>query len=229
MSELLPINEVFESVQGEGYWTGTPAVFIRLQGCDVGCPWCDTKHTWHHDFTYAVPKEEMLAKPGDAPTFATLSVEELLDVCAKGPRHVVITGGEPCDNDLVPLTLALNAAGHTVQIETSGTSHVRVAEAAWVTLSPKIDMPGGKTVRPDALARANEIKMPVGKPDDIIKLTELLATMPRKAAQGDSHAFALVWLQPLSQSAKATALCVYEATKRDWRLSLQTHKYMGVR
>ncbi|PTA21507.1 hypothetical protein C9E21_29480 [Escherichia coli] len=41
-----PINEMFQTLQGEGYFTGVPAIFIRLQGCPVGCAWCDTKHTW---------------------------------------------------------------------------------------------------------------------------------------------------------------------------------------
>ncbi len=44
-----PINEMFQTLQGEGYFTGVPAIFIRLQGCPVGCSWCDTKHTWEKD------------------------------------------------------------------------------------------------------------------------------------------------------------------------------------
>ncbi len=46
MSNTVFVNEIFETIQGEATYTGTPAVFVRLQGCPVGCPWCDTKHTW---------------------------------------------------------------------------------------------------------------------------------------------------------------------------------------
>ena len=49
---MLKINEIFDTIQGEAYFTGTPATFIRLQGCPVGCAWCDTKHTWNTCLLY---------------------------------------------------------------------------------------------------------------------------------------------------------------------------------
>ena len=217
----LPINEVFETIQGEAYWTGTPAIFIRLQGCAVGCPWCDTKHTWKVDPANEVSKETMLAKTGDGASYALLSVDEIEALALSyRARHIVITGGEPCDFDLSDLSELL-VQNFVVQIETSGTSKIRVSEHAFVTVSPKIGMPGGRTVRADALERADEVKMPVGKARDVEQLKQLLLS---------HHASTdLIWLQPLSQSAAATKLCVEAATENGWRISLQTHKVLGVR
>lgn len=216
----LPINEVFDTIQGEAYWTGMPSTFIRLQGCDVGCPWCDTKHTWDLDAKDAVDLSAILAK-GAEPSrqWSAVEVEELVKL-AKQP-HIVLTGGEPADYDLHELTYKLLDAGKSVQIETSGTSEIRVADRTWVTVSPKIDMPGGRTVRIDAIELADEIKMPVGKPADLDKLRVILTlrTKPLRA----------VWLQPLSTSPKATKLCIESALASGYRISLQSHKYAGIR
>lgn len=219
---MLPVNECFETFQGEAYWTGTPSVFLRLQSCGVGCPWCDTKHTWELRPENEIAAPAMVAKVDDAPTYARMSVADimaLLDTLTA--RHVVITGGEPCLYDLRALTAAIMASGRRVQIETSGTQPIRVAPGTWVTVSPKIGMPGGFKVLADALGRADEIKHPVGKLADVQRLDDLLAETGVNAQS--------VWLQPLSQSDRATALCVEIATKRDWRVSLQTHKFLGVR
>ena len=59
------INEVFESLQGEGAHTGVPSIFIRLQGCPVGCPWCDTKHTWEIDLNLKVEASVVMAQNVD--------------------------------------------------------------------------------------------------------------------------------------------------------------------
>ena len=66
-----PINEMFQTLQGEGYFTGVPAIFIRLQGCPVGCAWCDTKHTWEKLEDREVSLFSILAKTkeSDKPRF----------------------------------------------------------------------------------------------------------------------------------------------------------------
>lgn len=218
---FFPINEVFETLQAEGTRTGTPSIFMRLQGCGVACPWCDTKHTWALDPSRRISAEEMLAKEADAPTYAEMTAAELAQV-ARGleSRHVVLTGGEPCDYDLDALTDALLREGKSVQVETSGTAPVRVLPLVWVTCSPKIGMPGGLGVLPGAVRRADEIKMPVGRPRDIETLVTLLE---------ETGASAPVFLQPLSTSEKATRLCIEEARRRGWRVSLQVHKFCGLR
>lgn len=222
MKQPLPLNELFVTIQGEARYTGTPATFLRLQGCAVGCPWCDTKHTWAMDTADLVDLTSVLAKRSDSRSYAMATVGQLLEQCLKGPEHVVITGGEPCDHDLLALTACLMDAGLNVQIETSGTAPVRVDERAWVTLSPKIAMPGGKTLLPDAWARADEIKMPVGKASDI-------ETLKRLIEEGGISPVPLIWLQPLSANPKATQLCMMEAIANGWHLSLQTHKFIGAR
>lgn len=221
----LQVNEIFETVQGEATWTGTPSVFVRLQGCEVGCPWCDTKHTWAVDKDREISIMEMLEKEKDADTYASIDESELCDLIAGyRARHVVITGGEPCLYDLRNVTTRITMIGKSVQIETSGTQPIRCSGETFVTVSPKIDMPGGFQVLDECLNRANEIKMPVGKLADVEKLTKLLMRV-----NWSLDPVPTIWLQPLSTNEKATALCVREATTRGYRISIQTHKYLGVR
>jgi 7-carboxy-7-deazaguanine synthase len=223
MSEALPVNEIFETIQGEATFTGTPSVFLRLQGCPVGCPWCDTKHTWHINADDERSISEVTAKTKDGASYAFMDADDLLSYIRATftARHIVITGGEPAIHDLQPLSSKLIVNGYRVQLETSGTYPIRIDHRAFVTLSPKIDMPGGLKVRADALARANEIKMPVGKLDDIAKLEALIRQV--------KSVLPSIWLQPLSQSPKATQLCIHTAISRNWHLSVQSHKYIGVR
>lgn len=153
MSDWYQVNEVFTSVQGEGILVGTPATFIRLQGCPVGCVWCDsgpiaddpefkrrtngkTTNTW--------------GKGGMRMTIA--------EIMAKvNRRHVIITGGEPMIWNLDPLIQALRAAGHFIQIETSGLKDPIGKEIPdHVTISPKENL---KYIIPEfLLALAAEVK-----------------------------------------------------------------------
>ncbi|RQW63650.1 7-carboxy-7-deazaguanine synthase QueE [Vibrio viridaestus] len=215
---------MFETIQGEGVFTGVPSVFIRLQVCPVGCAWCDTKQTWD-----ARPDDErvigdILLKQEDSPTWTSISAPELVEVYReKGfiAKHIVITGGEPCIYDLVALTQAFENIGCRCQIETSGTSEVKVTPDTWVTVSPKIAMKGKLPVLPQALERANEIKHPVGTEKDIEQLDVLLAGVNLKKGVEIS-------LQPISQKSRATKLCIDTCIERNWRLSIQTHKYLNI-
>ena len=92
------INEFFETIQGEGQYTGTASIFIRLQGCPVGCSWCDTKHTWPINEGVGIQLKDVLAKTDETEEWAAANAEELLSfIKNEGYRakHVVITGGEP--------------------------------------------------------------------------------------------------------------------------------------
>jgi len=219
---MLPVNEIFDTIQGEAFYTGSPAIFVRLQGCPIGCPWCDTKHTWDVVPENKVTQAEMLLKIDDSPLYTNMSAQEITDYCLRfKTRLVVITGGEPCLYDLTELTELLGRAGKDVQLETSGTHPLLVSyKYTWVTVSPKLNMPGGYKINVDTLKRANEIKFPVGKEQDIENLKELLK---------EHELYKLVWLQPLSQSKKATELCMLSARDNGWRVSIQTHKFLGVR
>lgn len=112
---LLRVNEIFYSLQGEGHFTGTPGVFVRLSGCNLRCPFCDTDHHASVGMTYA----EVVAR-----------------VAAFPSRHVVVTGGEPSMQLTDGFIDALHAAGCFVQVETNGTLPLPSA-VDWITCSPK--------------------------------------------------------------------------------------------
>ncbi len=220
----LNINEMFETIQGEGAHTGIPSIFVRLQGCPVGCPWCDTKHTWEIKEDLIVSSKEIIEKTEESETYFLSDDKELLTLFEKEgylAKHVVITGGEPCMYDLRGLTTLLHDNGFTTQIETSGTFEIFCDERTYVTVSPKINMRGGFEVLTSALERANEIKHPIAMQKHIDELDALLANV--SSLEGKQ-----VCLQPISQQPRATELAVKTCIARNWRLSLQTHKYIGI-
>nr|WP_253803083.1 7-carboxy-7-deazaguanine synthase QueE [Vibrio hepatarius] len=221
---MYKVNEMFETIQGEGVFTGVPSVFVRLQECPVGCAWCDTKQTWEALADDERNFGEIILKTEDSPTWCSASAEAIVNEYQKQAytaKHIVITGGEPCIYDLTPLTSAFEAIGCQCQIETSGTSEVLATESTWVTVSPKVAMKGKLPVLDSALKRANEIKHPVATEKDIDQLDELLS-------RAEVSAHTTIALQPISQKPRATQLCIDVCVKRNWRLSIQTHKYLSI-
>jgi 7-carboxy-7-deazaguanine synthase len=189
------INEQFFSVQGEGHWAGTPAWFVRLQGCEIGCPWCDSKSTWKRGAKRFALADIVRGIPYDA-------------------RHVVITGGEPFEQDIRRLQAALHREGRRVQVETSGCYDVYGPD--WITVSPKFFKPLSK----QALKRADEIKQVVVSADDITRLqSDVLPYV---------NQFVPVFLQPVSNGSRALKLCIDACKRYGYRLSLQTHKLIGI-
>ena len=138
-------------------------------------------------------------------------------------KHIVITGGEPCIYDLQPLTSAFEAIGCRCQIETVGTSEVLCSDNTWVTVSPKIAMKGKLEVLDSALQRANEVKHPVKTQKDIESTWGCATQHVHNANLKPTSA-----LQPISQKPRATELCMETCIKRNWRLSIQTHKYLNI-
>ncbi|WP_395342323.1 7-carboxy-7-deazaguanine synthase QueE [Ningiella sp. W23] len=231
MTNLL-VNEVFESIQGEGSYTGVPSIFVRLQGCPVGCPWCDTQHTWKTKPDKLRDQNIIMRQSGDTDEYFSASPDDLFALFKREnyrAKHIVVTGGEPCMFDLRALTAEAKRRGFSTQIETSGTFEVLCIDDTWVTLSPKINMKGGYELRDDALLRANEIKHPVAMKKHIHELDEVLDTLGNLRQQADIIAsYPQVYLQPISMQARATELAVSTCIERNWRLSLQTHKFIGV-
>lgn len=130
----MKVNEIFYSLQGEGFHTGTASVFIRLSGCNLRCPFCDTDH--------AAGKE--------------MTEEEIVDRAAEFPaRHVVITGGEPSLFLTESIVEGLHRAGKYVAVETNGT-HPLPQNVDWITLSPKDAFVAHAA---PVLERCNEIKV----------------------------------------------------------------------
>lgn len=132
------VNEIFYSLQGEGFHTGRPAVFIRLSGCNLKCPFCDT------DFSVS---EDM-------------SVEEITDIaCRLSVKcgFAVITGGEPTIQDCVPLIDSLQCAGFEVAMESNGTRPAPY-NRNWLTISPKTSYVGTEVAKVSQL-NADEVKV----------------------------------------------------------------------
>ncbi len=130
-------------------------------------------------------------------------------------------GGEPAIFDLRPLTEALETAGFNCQIETSGTHKIDCSDKTWVTVSPKVNMRGGYDVLAQALSRADEIKHPVARERDVDALDELLTSIQDSKSR-------IIALQPISRKEAATKLCIDTCIARNWRLSMQTHKYLNI-
>ncbi len=135
-------------------------------------------------------------------------------------KHVVITGGEPCEYDLMALSQTLLAHGYQVQKPAAEPNPIRADDACWVTVSPKIKMAGGYEVLAETFLRANEIKHPVATAKHIAQLDALLANIDISEKE--------ICLQPISQKPRATALAMEVCIQRNWRLSIQLHKYLDI-
>ena len=198
----LPVVETFHSLQGEGLHAGRSAFFIRLGGCHVGCSWCDTKHSW--------PMESHPKQSVDSLATKAAQAEQA------GADFVVITGGEPLHHNLNALTDEIRRSCHLpVHIETSGVDPLS-GTIDWVTLSPKRHHPP----LPELLSGCHELKVVIHEPEDLLFADVVSAQAPQ--AQ---------WLlQPGWDSQEGQQLAVTKAQGDGrWRLSLQSHKWLGVR
>jgi len=195
----LPLMEDFYTIQGEGYYQGHAAYFIRLGGCDVGCVWCDVKESW------------------DAEAHPKVSVQEMVGRAkASGTEIVVITGGEPALYDLTLLTNELKKAGLKTNIETSG-AYPLTGTWDWVCFSPK------KFKTPDAsiYPLANELKVIVYNKSDF-KWAEDFAKVV-------NHDCELFLQPEWSKEKEMLPLIIeYVKTNPQWKVSLQIHKYMNI-
>jgi 7-carboxy-7-deazaguanine synthase len=191
---MLALAEMFYSLQGEGTWTGTPAVFVRLAGCNLNCRFCDTDYS----LKFFASASEVVAR-----------VRELGGTCPM----VVLTGGEPlaqaAASELIEL---LQADGRRVHVESNGSIPVDLPEGVWLTVSPK------ERLSPAMAARADEVKLIV---DGAIPFDWLPSFAGRDVP---------VFLQPEGNKPRnvALALAAAKAAPARFRLSLQTHKFIGI-
>jgi organic radical activating enzyme len=133
------VNEIFYSLQGEGFWTGTPMVFVRLSGCNLQCPFCDTDHLAYTEMS-------------------ACEIVTQVRSCGGPCTRICLTGGEPCLQADAALLSAFHEAGYTVHMETNGTRPVP-AGVDWVTLSPKDQVAGLRGNGTVVLERADEVKL----------------------------------------------------------------------
>jgi len=191
--------ESFYTVQGEGVFTGQAAYFIRVGGCDVGCVWCDVKESW------------------DAGLHAMQGLEEISAAALQHPARIaVITGGEPLMYDMAPLTAHLQGKGFKTHLETSG-AYRMTGNWHWICFSPKKFKAPVEGIH----AKANELKVVVANKHDLIWAQE-------HAEQVDAGCVKL--LQPEWGKAQRMMPLIVEHVKLhpEWRVSLQTHKYLNI-
>lgn len=194
-----PLVEIFHSLQGEGFWAGVNAFFIRLAGCDVYCPWCDQKETW------------------SMKKYPLFTVEYLLNEVNKiETKHIIITGGEPLLHDLFPLTKVLTSAGYQTHLETSG-SNVFTGYFDWVTFSPK----PYKKPHESIYNHVNELKVIIDNEKDL----EWAISEAEKLDKNTLKYLQPQWENPASQK----LIFNYILSHPQWRMSLQTHKYLNIR
>ena len=194
-----PLMEHYYTVQGEGYNTGTPAYFLRLGGCDVGCVWCDVKDSWN------------------AGKYTLTNVEQMLQLVKKtSASTVVITGGEPLMNDLNFLTDIFHQNNIRLWLETSG-AYPLTGQWDWICVSPKKFKAPLKSV----LEKANELKVVIYNHSDF-DWAQQHAAMVNDSCR--------LFLQPeYSRHNEMIPLIInYVKQNPEWRISLQTHKYMNI-
>ena len=179
----MTVNEIFYSLQGEGFLAGMPSVFIRLAGCPLRCRWCDTKYAW------------------DATAGDNSSVAEILRAVKKWPcGHIVITGGEPMiDAELPQLARGLKAGDKHITVETAGIAYIPDMPCDLMSISPKLS---NSTPRDAKLAAGHDrlrldlavlseliehydyqLKFVVDSQDDIAEIQETLGKLENFDAQ----------------------------------------------
>jgi 7-carboxy-7-deazaguanine synthase len=196
---LLPLMEQFYTIQGEGFYTGTPAYFIRLAGCDVGCVWCDVKESW------------------DAAKHKLADINDIVaQALATNCKTVVITGGEPLMNNLDKITKLLAEKDIKTHVETSGTSPLS-GFWHWICFSPK------KFKKPleEYYKVANELKIVIYNKSDM----EWAEAHAAKVNPNCKLFLQPEW----TKREKITPLLIeYIKQNPKWNISLQTHKFLNI-
>ena len=198
-SQHLPVMEYFYTIQGEGFYSGRAAFFIRLAGCDVGCVWCDVKESW-----------EMNDHP-------LLSIDFIVnEVVTSGTDFVVITGGEPAMYNLSTLTNRLKELRIEIAIETSGTYDL-IGSIDWYCFSPK----KFKAPVDEAYSKASELKVIINHSSDFTWAEE-------HAAKVSSACKLFLQPEWSKQERFLPQIIEYVKNNPKWRISLQTHKFMNI-
>lgn len=194
----LPLMEAFYTIQGEGFYTGHAAYFIRLAGCNVGCHWCDVKESWDENLH---PK---------------VTVDEIVQKAKKHGNLAVITGGEPLMWNLDYLTQQLKKEGIQTNMETSGAYELS-GTWDWICLSPK----KAKLPVQSVYEAANELKCIIYNKHDFIFAEE-------QAAKVNKNAKLYLQVEWSKKDEMLPVLIEYVKTHPKWSISTQTHKYLDI-
>jgi organic radical activating enzyme len=197
--KVLPLMELFYTLQGEGFHTGEAAVFIRIGGCDVGCKWCDVKESWDPSLHPLTPVDDIISSATAFPA-----------------PNVVITGGEPLMYNLDILCHGLKDKGLQIFLETSGTEKLS-GIWDWICLSPKVNM----EPLHENLSRADELKVIIENESDF----EKAESWALQVSAGCRLFLQPEWSQ---RNSMTPAIVDYIQSNPQWKLSLQMHKYIGI-
>ena len=212
MESSLPVVECFHSLQGEGKHAGRSAYFIRLASCKVGCPWCDTKNSWNSELH---PQRSLIDL-----SISTAKAQK------EGAAFVVITGGEPLHHNLDLLcheirkyTLNLDNKSIPIHLETSGVDMLS-GNPDWITLSPKRHSPP----RLEALLSCQELKIVIQNEKDLYFAEEMVDLIKKNGTIEPQ-----LFLQAGWENEEGKVLAInYVKNNPNWRLSIQSHKWLGV-
>ncbi|WP_185869212.1 7-carboxy-7-deazaguanine synthase QueE [Blattabacterium cuenoti] len=196
-----PIKESFYSIQGEGYYYGIAAYFIRFEGCNIKCDWCDTKESWKIEKKDFVPIHQIITNISD---YAV--------------KNIVITGGEPMMWNLYPLTKILKKKGYRIHVETSGSYPIKEKYIDWITVSPKEIRPPLK----ENYKKTNELKIIISNEKDFHFAEE------QSIHVNTTNCF--LFLQPeWNHLDKILPKIIFYIKKNPkWRISLQIHKILKI-
>ncbi len=198
-TQVLPVMEHFYTIQGEGFYQGHAAYFVRLGGCDVGCVWCDVKESWDALAHPAVPVNEIVSF-----------------VRESGTPVAVITGGEPAMHDLNELTSQIRAQQIRTHIETSGV-YPLTGQWDWVCFSPK----KFKVPHPSIYDQADELKIIVYNKSDFDWAEEFAAKV-----RNDCRLY--LQPEWSKEKEMLPMIIEYVKANPKWEVSLQIHKYMNI-
>jgi 7-carboxy-7-deazaguanine synthase len=199
----LQVQEIFPTLQGEGPHTGVPSVFVRLGGCNLACHFCDTEFESFREMTL----DEVLA--------------EIQSLTEDSRKLVVITGGEPLRQNIVPLCQLLIDAGYLPQIETNGTLWRDLPQGVDIICSPKAAGGEYHPLRADMLARVTALKFIISK-----------TCVPYNTVPYHPHNIP-IWVQPMDEydagkNAENLDYTIQLAEQHGYKLSLQTHKLFAL-
>ena len=196
----LPLMELFHTLQGEGFHTGKPAIFIRLAGCDVGCFWCDVKESWDSDLHPSISEDSI--------------VNQALNYKTK---FVVITGGEPTLHNLNGLVNKLKKENFYTAIETAGTNPLP-DNLDWICFSPK----KFKDPMDQIYHVADELKVIIFQKSDLDWALEHEKKMTNKNCN--------LFIQPEWSKKDKNLPYIFSFLEENprWRLSIQSHKFLNI-
>ena len=193
---IYKVNEIFYSLQGEGTFVGVSAIFVRLAGCSMCCPWCDTKYAQKTNFL--ISAKEILKK-----------------LSSFNCKLVILTGGEPCEQNLQPLLKLLHNKKYKVHLETNGSILIDTKLIDWCTISPKY------YVDEKMLKKCNAIKFIVDKSTTYEELKSLQVLLSKKTLQ---------YLQPKDNKKENIKQCLKLIEQhQEFRLSVQLHKLLKIK